>query len=83
MTLPLGRLAEFETSVRAVVAEVAPAAAVVLWGHVGDGNLHVNVVGPAPDDETVDDAVLRWSPAWAAASAPSTASAGPRSAGSA
>jgi FAD/FMN-containing dehydrogenase len=32
---------------------------VVLWGHVGDGNLHVNVVGPPADDDTVDDAVLR------------------------
>ena len=31
----------------------------MLWGHVGDGNLHVNVVGPAPDDEAVDEAVLR------------------------
>ncbi len=30
-----------------------------VWGHVGDGNLHVNIVGPAADDETVDDAVLR------------------------
>jgi FAD/FMN-containing dehydrogenase len=25
---------------------------------VGDGNLHVNVLGPDPDDEAVDDAVL-------------------------
>jgi FAD/FMN-containing dehydrogenase len=30
-----------------------------VWGHLGDGNLHVNVVGPAPSDTTVDDAVLR------------------------
>ena len=29
-----------------------------VFGHVGDGNLHVNVLGPAPDDETVDAAVL-------------------------
>jgi FAD/FMN-containing dehydrogenase len=59
VTLPLGRLAEFETAVRALVANVAPSATLVLWGHVGDGNLHVNVVGPAPDDEAVDEAVLR------------------------
>jgi FAD/FMN-containing dehydrogenase len=31
---------------------------VVLFGHVGDGNLHVNVLGLDPDDETVDQAVL-------------------------
>jgi FAD/FMN-containing dehydrogenase len=30
----------------------------VLFGHVADGNVHVNVVGPAPDDDTVDEAVL-------------------------
>jgi FAD/FMN-containing dehydrogenase len=30
----------------------------VLFGHVGDGNLHVNVVGPDPSDDSVDEAVL-------------------------
>jgi len=45
--------------VRSVVESAAPSAVVVLWGHVGDGNLHVNVVGPPADDDTVDDAVLR------------------------
>jgi FAD/FMN-containing dehydrogenase len=58
VTLPLGRLAEFEYAVRKVVAETTPDARLVLFGHVGDGNLHVNVVGPDPDDEQVDDAVL-------------------------
>ena len=29
-----------------------------MYGHVGDGNVHVNVLGPAPEDEAVDDAVL-------------------------
>jgi FAD/FMN-containing dehydrogenase len=59
VTLPQSRLAEFEQTVRAVVAETAPGARLVLFGHVGDGNLHVNVVGPPPEDETVDEAVLR------------------------
>ena len=26
--------------------------------YLGDGNLHVNVLGPSPDDDRVDDAVL-------------------------
>ena len=26
---------------------------------MGDGNIHVNVTGPAPDDDRVDDAVFR------------------------
>jgi FAD/FMN-containing dehydrogenase len=60
VTLPQSRLAEFEPAVRQVVAETGgPAARLVLFGHVGDGNLHVNVVGPDPEDEAVDDAVLR------------------------
>jgi FAD/FMN-containing dehydrogenase len=59
VTLPLGRLAAFEAAVRPVVAEAAPGSTLVLFGHVGDGNLHVNVVGPEPDDDRVDDAVLR------------------------
>lgn len=58
VAVPLGRLAAFEAAVRARVAEVAPGSTTVVWGHVGDGNLHVNVVGPAPDDEAVDAAVL-------------------------
>ena len=42
-----------------MVASVAPGPTLILCGHVGDGNLHVNVVGLDADDETVDDAVLR------------------------
>jgi FAD/FMN-containing dehydrogenase len=45
--------------VRHAIGRVAPAAQVYLYGHVLDGNLHVNVVGPPPDDESVDEAVLR------------------------
>ena len=59
VTLPLSRLAEFDTAVRDVVAAAAPGATLVLFGHLGDGNLHVNVIGPDPDDESVDEAVLR------------------------
>jgi FAD/FMN-containing dehydrogenase len=58
VTLPQSRLGEFVPAVRSAVASVAPSSTTVIWGHVGDGNLHVNVVGPAPDDESVDEAVL-------------------------
>jgi FAD/FMN-containing dehydrogenase len=40
------------------VEAVAPGSTVALFGHAAEGNLHVNVVGPPPDDEAVDDAVL-------------------------
>jgi FAD/FMN-containing dehydrogenase len=56
VTVPLQRLAHFE---RAVLAEISGRADVHLFGHLGDGNVHVNLVGPAPDDDTLDDAVLR------------------------
>ena len=58
VTLPQSRLADFEAALREVVASVAPGSVLVLFGHVGDGNLHVNVVGPPPEDETLDEAVL-------------------------
>ncbi len=31
----------------------------IVFGHIGVGNLHVNVLGPHPDDQAVDEAVLR------------------------
>ncbi len=59
VSLPLSALSAFVPAVRAIVAQVSSDATVVLWGHAGDGNLHVNVIGPAPDDITIDDLVLR------------------------
>ena len=58
VTLPAGRLGEFLARVRPTVASVAPVAQVWLFGHAGDGNIHVNVTGVAPDDDAVTDAVL-------------------------
>jgi FAD/FMN-containing dehydrogenase len=59
VSLPLSALAAFEAQVRKVVADAAPGSTLVLFGHIGDGNVHVNVIGPSPDDDTVDEAVLR------------------------
>ena len=59
VTLPLASLAEFEGRVREVVAAAAPGAATIVYGHLGDGNLHVNVLGPAASDERSDEAILR------------------------
>ncbi len=58
VTLPQARLAEFVERCDAAVARLDPHARVITYGHVGDGNLHVNVLGPAPDDARVDDTVL-------------------------
>lgn len=61
VSLPLGRLAEFEGAVRARLAGAVPGATVVIYGHAGDGGLHVNVATPpdAPDPvRRIDEEVL-------------------------
>lgn len=59
VSVPAARYAELVERAPAAVAGVAPTAQTIVYGHVGDGNVHVNVLGPAPEDESVDDAVLR------------------------
>lgn len=59
VAVPVASLAAFAGALPVVVEQAAPGSRTICFGHVGDGNLHVNVVGPAPDDESVDDAVLR------------------------
>jgi FAD/FMN-containing dehydrogenase len=59
VSVPLDRLAEFEDRLRPAVSAVLPAARMILFGHLGDGNVHVNVLGADPDDSAVDDTVLR------------------------
>ena len=59
VTLPPGSLAEFIERVPGVVATRGSGSRTWLFGHVGDGNIHVNVTGLAQDDDSVDDAVFR------------------------
>jgi FAD/FMN-containing dehydrogenase len=59
VTLPASRLAEFVETVPGVVRSVAPGGRTWLFGHAADGNIHVNVTGVDPEDEAVDEAVLR------------------------
>jgi len=58
VTLPAAELAGFCAEVEARVLAARPGATLLLFGHVGDGNVHVNVVGPPAADEEVDDLVL-------------------------
>ncbi len=55
--VPLDQLDRFLGDVPDVVAR-AGGERVILFGHLGDGNVHVNVLGADPDDTRVDDAVL-------------------------
>jgi FAD/FMN-containing dehydrogenase len=58
VTLPAASLAAFVAAVPGRVAAVAPGAQVWMFGHAGDGNVHVNVTGVAPDDESISAAVF-------------------------
>jgi FAD/FMN-containing dehydrogenase len=60
VTLPAAALAHFVETVSDVVHDVDAAAAVWLFGHVADGNIHVNITGPGREDERTDEAVLRY-----------------------
>ena len=58
VAFPLGQLATVVERLPATIEAAAPGAAAIVFGHLLDGNLHVNVLGPDPDDPAVDDAVL-------------------------
>jgi FAD/FMN-containing dehydrogenase len=58
VTLPASGLAAFAAAVPSVITTTAPSARVHLFGHLGDGNLHVNITGVDADDDRVDEAVL-------------------------
>ncbi len=58
VSLPAGALAAFIHDVPARVAVLAPDASVWMFGHAGDGNVHVNVTGALRDAERVSTAVF-------------------------
>lgn len=57
--LPLAAIPDFDRELRARLAARSDGSVLYVYGHVGDGNLHVNVVGPDPEDDSVDELVLR------------------------
>lgn len=60
VTLPAPALAAFIDHVPDVVRSADPTATTWLFGHLGDGNVHVNVTGVEPDDFSVDDHVMHY-----------------------
>jgi FAD/FMN-containing dehydrogenase len=58
VSVPLAHYAELVRRAPEVASDAYPGARTIAYGHVGDGNLHVNVLGPDAADESVDDAVL-------------------------
>ncbi len=58
VTVPAAKLVEFIETVGSVVTSVDRSARTWLFGHVADGNIHVNITGLAPHEESADEAVL-------------------------
>jgi FAD/FMN-containing dehydrogenase len=59
VAVPLPALADAVAALPAAIAVAAPAARLILFGHVNEGNLHVNVLDAVERAEAVSDAVLR------------------------
>jgi FAD/FMN-containing dehydrogenase len=57
LAMPVTELAPFRAGLDRVIAEHGARA--IVFGHLGVGNLHVNVLGPDPADEAADEAVFR------------------------
>ncbi len=59
ISLPLAEIETFVTEVRLTLEAAVSGARAILFGHLADGNLHVNILGAGHDDERPDDAVFR------------------------
>ena len=58
VSVPTSRWARLASGVVPATAAADPGARVIIYGHVADGNLHVNVVPAAPADGRHQDAVF-------------------------
>ena len=59
VSVPLRELAGLVDDLPATVEAAAPGARVIVFGHLGEGNLHVNVLDAGDNAEQVSEAVLR------------------------
>ncbi len=59
VSLPPRDVPQFEGELRALVAAERPAAQLLLYGHLGDGNVHVNMLGLDVGDDAVVEPILR------------------------
>jgi FAD/FMN-containing dehydrogenase len=50
IALPISQIAHFIDTTDSLIARTAPGARMVIFGHLGDGNLHYNVQAPAGGD---------------------------------
>jgi FAD/FMN-containing dehydrogenase len=60
VSVPAAQWVRLASSAAGVVADVDPGARVITFGHVADGNVHVNIVPAAVADGRHEDAVFRF-----------------------
>lgn len=58
VTVPAAALPTFAEAAHEAVAEAAPRARLALFGHLADGNAHVNLLGLGEAGDRVDEAIL-------------------------
>ncbi len=58
ISVPLAHLADCAEELRNRMLDYPAVVAFGVFGHLGDGNIHVEISGPAPDDDEVDRRVL-------------------------
>lgn len=58
LSLPLPQLGAFAGSVEALLRPIVSGVTVIIFGHLGDGNLHVNVLGVIEHAEQIEDVLL-------------------------
>ena len=58
VSVPLPRLADLVARLPDLIASAAPAGQLILFGHLAEANLHVNVLGAAERGEQITEAVL-------------------------
>jgi FAD/FMN-containing dehydrogenase len=58
VSVPLAAWDSFADTCRARLADVPDVERFLVFGHIADGNLHLEVIGPAPEDERAAEVVL-------------------------
>jgi len=58
VSVPLARLANCASELAELVGTFPEVTAYGVFGHLGDGNIHLEIAGPEPDDLAIDRAVL-------------------------